>query len=167
MKRLNLLFVMMLFAATAAFAQAPPGKGGSQFNAGLGFSSWGVPIYIGADFGVHEDITIGPKVSYRNYNYNAAGADWDQSLLVIAFNGNYHFNRLLNIPSQWNFYAGVTLGYYLWSDLDEYNDAQSSSLGFDAQIGGRYFFNDKIGVNLEFGGGTAAGGSFGITVKMK
>ncbi|MCU0396985.1 MAG: hypothetical protein MUC73_02675 [Cyclobacteriaceae bacterium] len=166
MKKINLLFAMMLLTLGVAFAQAPPGKGGSQLNAGLGFSSYGVPIYFGADFGVHEDITIGPKISFRNYDYNAAGDDWDQNLTVIAFNGNYHFNRLLNMPSEWNFYAGLSLGYYIWSDI-EYGDAKSSSFGLDAQIGGRYFFSDKFGINLEFGGGTASGGSFGITYRIK
>jgi hypothetical protein len=84
----------------------------------------------------------------------------------LAFNGNYHFNTLFNMPSEWNFYAGLTLGYYIWSDLDDYPDARGSGIGLDAQIGGRYFFSDKFGVNLEFGGGTGAGGSFGITVKL-
>jgi hypothetical protein len=39
-----------------------------------------------------------------------------------------------------------------------------SGLGLGAQIGGRYFFKDNFGLNLEFGGGNAlSGGKFGIT----
>lgn len=167
MKKITLLGLFSLLGLTLAFAQAPPGKGGKQLNAGLGFSGWGVPVYVGADFGVHQDITIGPKVSYRNYSYSALGNDWDQSLIVLSFNGNYHFNTLFNMPSEWNFYAGLTLGYYIWSDLDDYPGARNSGIGLDAQIGGRYFFSDKFGVNLEFGGGSGTGGgSFGITVKL-
>ncbi|HRJ30362.1 MAG TPA: hypothetical protein PLV21_03130 [Cyclobacteriaceae bacterium] len=166
MKKISLLFVFSLVACAVSIAQAPPGKGGKQFNAGLGFSGWGVPVYAGVDFGVHQDITIGPRVSYRNYKYRALGADWNQSLFVIGFNGNYHFNRLLDMPSEWNLYAGLTIGYLIWSD-NEYTGARASGLGLDGQIGGRYFFSNKFGVNLEFGGGSGTGGgSFGITVKL-
>lgn len=166
MKKLTLIGSFLVLGLTLAFAQAPPGKGGKQLNAGLGFSGWGVPVYAGMDFGVHQDITIGPKVSYRRHSYRAGGINWDQSLIVLGFNGNYHFNTLFNMPSEWNFYAGLTAGYYIWSD-NEYDSAPRSRMYLDAQIGGRYFFSDKFGVNLEFGGGAGTGGgSFGITLKL-
>ena len=159
MKKITLIGLFSLLGLTLALAQAPPGKGGKQLNAGLGFSGFGVPVYAGLDFGVHQDITIGPRVSFRNYS------DFDQSLFVAGFNGNYHFNTLFNMPSEWNFYAGLTIGYYVWSDSD-LPGRERSGIGLDAQIGGRYFFSEKFGVNLEFGGGTGTGGSFGITVKL-
>jgi hypothetical protein len=43
---------------------------------------------------------------------------------------------------------------------------ESSGIGFDAQVGARYFFNDRFGINLEFGGGTGSGGNIGITYKL-
>ncbi len=165
MKRINLLMLMLLLVSSAAFSQAPLGKGGKQLNAGLGFSTWGVPIYAGLDFGVHQDITIGPVISFQNYGYTAAGNKYNQNLIVLGFNGNYHFNTILDIPSQWDFYAGLTMGYYIWSDND-YIGRESSGLGLYAQVGGRYFFNDNFGVNLQFGGGTSSGGTFGITYKF-
>lgn len=165
MKKINWLIVFSMLAASVAFAQAPPGKGGKQLNAGIGFSSWGVPVHVGLDFGVHPDITIGPDISYRNYRYRAGGFKWDQSLTVIGFNGNYHFNTLLDIPSEWNFYAGLTLGYYIWSN-SENTGAYGSGMGVSGQIGGRYFFSDKFGLHLELGGGRATGGTFGITLKL-
>lgn len=160
MKKITLLGLFSLLGLTLAFAQAPPGKGGKQLNAGLGFSGWGLPVYVGADFGVHQDITIGPRVTFRNYS------DIDRNLITFGFNGNYHFNTLFNMPSEWNFYAGLTMNYYSWSG-DEVTGAPKSRLYLDAQIGGRYFFSDKFGVNLEFGGGAGTGGGiFGITVKL-
>jgi outer membrane immunogenic protein len=167
MKKINALLLIALLGSTVALAQAPPGKGGAQLNAGLGFSSWGVPVHVGLDFGVHPDITIGPDISYRNYRYRAGGFKWDQSLIVVGFNGNYHFNTLLNIPSEWNFYAGLTLGYYIWSDLDDYVGAYASGVRLAGQIGGRYFFSDKFGLQLELGGGGFTGGTFGVTIKLK
>jgi outer membrane immunogenic protein len=164
MKKIIGLFLICFLASVFSFAQAPPGKGGKQLNAGLGLSNWGVPVYVGLDFGVHPDITIGPRVSYRNRNYVSGGNRYNQTLAVFSFNGNYHFNNLLDMPSEWNFYAGLTMGYYYWSTAEF--GGLVSGLGVDAQIGGRYFLSEKFALNLEFGGGTGAGGVFGITVKL-
>ncbi len=170
MKRITLLTCFMAAGIAGCYAQGTLGKGGKQFNAGLGFSNYGVPIYAGLDFGVHESITIGPKISFRNYNDKYLGTKYSQSLVVVSFNGNYHFNKLFNLPSEWDVYAGASLGYYLWSEGKingtPYSGAQASSLGFDGQVGGRYFFNKKFAINLELGGGTGTGGNFGITYKL-
>lgn len=170
MKKVIVVCSFLISSLTYLNAQAPLGKGGKQFNAGLGFSSWGVPIYAGLDFGVHPDITIGPQVSYRGYSekYRENGSvyKYSHSIFVLAFNGNYHFNTLLQIPSQWDLYAGLTLGYYIWTSPSGYLGNRGSGLGLDAQIGGRYFFSEKFGINLEFGGGTASGGKIGITCKL-
>lgn len=164
MKRITLLTCFMVAGIAACYAQGTLGKGGKQFNAGLGFSNYGVPIYLGMDFGVHESITIGPKISFRNHSYKYSGTKYSQSLTVISFNGNYHFNKLIDLPSEWDFYAGASLGYYVWASADF--GGQLSGIGFDGQIGGRYFFNKKFGINLELGGGTGTGGNFGITYKL-
>jgi outer membrane immunogenic protein len=171
MKKTVAICFVLLSSITYSFAQAPLEKGGKQLNAGLGFSRWGVPIYVGLDFGVHPDITIGPQVSFRSFSeryrdHFGNRYSYNHSIIVLAFNGNYHFNRLLEIPSEWDVYAGLTLGYYIWSSPSGYLGDRDSAIGLDAQIGGRYFFSEKFGVNLELGGGTASGGKFGITYKL-
>jgi outer membrane immunogenic protein len=170
MKKLIFSSVVILIASSSSFAQGTLGNGGKQFNAGVGFSDWGVPIYAGFDFGVHESVTIGPRLSFRNYVYTRANSEYRQSLTVLSFNGNYHFNKLLNLPSPWDFYTGLSLGYYFWSDVKSSSGnnivGNSSALGLDFQVGGRYFFSDQFGVNLEFVGGTGPGGNFGITYKF-
>lgn len=167
MRKKVAVFIVLFCGFSYCFAQAPLGNGGKQVNAGFGFSGWGVPIYAGLDFGVHPDITIGPQLSYRSYRetYRFGGDRYryNHSIFVIGFNGNYHFNTLLEIPSEWDFYAGLTLGYYIWSSPSGYLGNRDSGIGLDGQIGGRYFFSDQFGINLEFGGGTTAGGKFGIT----
>ena len=170
MKKLKLVILFTLLASTFSLAQGTLGKGGKQLNAGLGFSDYGVPIYVGVDFGVHESVTIGPRLSFRNYGYTRSGYKYNQNLTVLSFNGNYHFNKLINLPSEWDLYAGLTLGYYFWSYVKSssgvYYEGNSSQIGLEAQIGGRYFFSDNFGLNLEFGGGSEAGGRFGITYKF-
>ncbi len=155
------VFLFVIFCSVVQ-AQAPLRKGEQQLNAGFGLSGWGVPIYAGIDFGVNNDITVGPRISFRNYTRYFGGRPYDQSLMVIAVTGHYHFNRLFEMPSNWNCYAGLSLGYYAWS-AEEWPGARSSQMGLDIQIGGRYFFNRTTGINLEFGGGTGSSAIIGIT----
>jgi len=167
MKKLYLTFILLI-AASVIFAQESPiAKGQAQINFGVGFSSWGIPLYAGFDYGVHKDITIGAEISFRSYN-----DDWDHdkyhhSVFGFLGNANYHFNTILNIPSNWDFYAGLNLGFYSWSSPNDYDGSHSSGLGIGAQIGGRYYFSDKVGINLEFGGGNSvSGGKFGLSIKL-
>jgi len=162
MKRISIVFALMIFSVFAMNAQAPLPKGGAQLNAGFGFSGWGVPIYVGADFGIAKDFTLGIEGSFRSYS---AGYG---SVTIFGFlgNGNYHFNSIMDIPSNWDFYAGLNLGFYSWSTPSGYSG--SGGLGLGAQVGGRYFINNKFGLNLEFGGGSrVSGGKFGITYRLK
>ena len=162
-------FFLSLFLLTAnfSFAQYALAKGEAQFNAGLGFSSKGIPVYIGFDVGVHKDISVGGELSLRSYYEDYNNDKYHHGILGISGNGNYHFNSLLDIPPAWDFYAGLNLGFYFWNSPDNYPGEGNSGLGLGAQVGGRYYFSDKFGLNLEVGSANAfSGGKFGITIKL-
>lgn len=164
MKKLCLFILVFGITLSAVSAQSSLDKGRKQLNAGFGFSGWGVPLYIGIDFGVSRDITLGLEASFRSYKENYNNSNYNSSIFGFSGNGNYHFNRVLNIPSNWDFYAGLNVGFYGWSSPSGYPGSGNSGLGLGAQIGGRYFFTDRFGINLEFGGGNAfSQGKFGIT----
>ncbi len=61
---INNSLLIITFLLLAANSQSPLGKGNQQLNAGIGFSGWGIPVYVGLDFGVHQDISLG----YRRFN---------------------------------------------------------------------------------------------------
>jgi len=164
MKKLSIIFLLSILTVIVVDAQSPLSKRGKQLNVGVGFSGWGIPIYAGMDFGIHQDITLGFEGSFRSYNQEFPSTSYRSTIIGISGNGNYHFNSLLEIPSNWDFYAGLNIGFYFWSTPSGYPGSGASGLGIGAQIGGRYFFNDNFGLNLEFGGGNAiSGGKFGIT----
>jgi outer membrane immunogenic protein len=166
MKKRVLTF-FLLITAGVVFAQGPISKGESQVNFGVGLSSWGVPVYLGFDYGVHPDITLGAEASYRSYNDNWQNNKYNHSVIGLQGNANYHFNTVLNIPSPWDFYAGLNLGFYSWNSPNNYEGSHNSGIGLGAQIGGRYYFSNKVGINLEFGGGNAfSGGKLGVTIKL-
>ena len=80
---------------------------------------------------------------------------------------------VLNIPDDFDLYAGASLGYYIWNttykgDLSGvvYSGTGTGGTSLGIQFGGRYFLGDnhKTALNLEVGGGTRiSSGTFGIT----
>lgn len=166
MKKQLLLLVCILVSGWA-FSQNPFPKGRNQLNIGVGLSSWGVPIYFGIDHGVGSDFSIGGELSFRDYDEKWSGYRYNHSITGISGNANYHFNRILELNSDWDIYAGVNLGFYIWSSPDEYRGNHSSDLGLGAQVGMRYYLSRKVGLNLEFGSGNAfSGGKIGVTIKI-
>lgn len=150
MKKILLLSIVILFsgAMLAQNGEAPLSKGDKQLNFGLGFSSNGLPVYAGVDFAVHNDVTVGPMVKV-NFDDNTSF-----SLLGRA---DYHFNRIIGIPNNWDFYAGGNIGFNVGNDFD---------LDWGLQVGGRWYWSDKWGLNLEFGGGTGFGTLIGVSMKF-
>lgn len=166
MKKLLFLSSFVLIAGLV-FSQNPLPVGKTQLNLGVGLSGWGVPIYIGFDHGIHRDFTLGAEASFRSYNENWKNNRYRHNITGISGNANYHFNNALEMSKVWDLYAGVNLGFFVWNSPDNYDGNHSSGLGLGAQIGTRYYVSNKVGLNLEFGGGNAfSGGKFGVTIKL-
>lgn len=150
-------------ATTVAKAQGTLAKGDAQLNAGVGLSGWGVPLYVGVDFGVWKNITVGVEGSFRSYS----NIGYTFSIIGVLGNANYHFNELLELPSKWDVYAGLNLGYFIYNTPNGYTGPGLSTLGVSGQVGARYFLSKTVGLNLEAGGGSAVSGlKFGVTVKL-
>jgi len=163
------LFTFILFISTCMYAQSqnalPAGR--SQLNLGLGLSNWGIPVYIGLDYGVSKDITLGAEFSVRNYDEDWNNGVYRQQIMGFIGNGNYHFNNVLKIPSNFDFYAGLNVGFNVWTSPTGYAGSHSSGLAIGAQVGGRYYFNKSLGLNLELGGGnSASNGKFGLSFRL-
>lgn len=174
----NLLIIACAFCTFVGFSQGDLQKGETQLNGGLGLSSFGLPLYVGLDYGVGKDFTVGGDFSYRSYSDgNSSFYKYTYTIIGIGVNGNYHFNNVLDLPKKFDLYGGATLGYYIWKNSYKYtgggtqpfftpNYSGTSGIGYGLQVGGRYFLNDKFGINLEFGGGSFFGGKLGITYKL-
>jgi len=164
MKNLALLIVAAFMLVYTSNAQ-PIEEGESQVNVGVGLSTYGLPVYGGIEFGVAENISVGGEVSYRKWGRYSA---YSPSIITIAGIGNYHVNELLDVPPEFDIYAGLSLGYSIWSDNDVYSYSwfRGSGVYFTGQIGARYFVNDNFAINAELGGGTYSGGKLGVTFKF-
>ena len=151
------LFISLFFTISAAFSQGqmPLEIGGRQLNFGFIGSNTNLPIYVGMDFAVHQDITIGGEVRPQFWNKG--------SFIGLLANGDYHFNTLMDIPSNFDFYLGLEFGFGLW--LSGNSGERSGFIG-GLHLGGRYYWSDKWGVNIELGGGTHYDGKLGLSMKM-
>ena len=147
-----LMVAGLFFAVATASAQAVLGKGNVQLNAGFGTSGWGVPVYVGLEAGLNKDITLGGEVSFRSYSADWVYTKYTHNIFGVMAVGNYHFNSIIPaLPSQVDVYAGMGLGFFISSSSSGYTGDGYS--GFNARIhtGGRYFFSNSFGVNLELG----------------
>ena len=164
MKKIGFLLILAMFFAFSAHAQ----KGKKQFNIGLGFDNSTIPIYLGLDFWVHQDISIGGSVGWRRHKFDYLNDKYYTTLINFSLPVNYHFSRILGVPNKWDIYAGLSIGFFHWSnnvDDDNWKDDNTSGLGLGGQLGVRYFFNSKIGINLEFAGGNhVSDGKIGLSI---
>lgn len=132
--------LIMTFVAAGLYANAQAAKV-------LNFGGLGTGLYASIEFPVHSAITIAPLVN----------TDWEFNHLVIAAKGNFYFDELIGLDSPWDFYAGANLGWRI-SDDGKFNAG--------LQVGGRWFWSEKWGINAEFGGGTGVTGGVGVTMKF-
>lgn len=117
----------------------------------LNLGGIGTGLYGSVEFPVASAITIGPAVY----------TDWDFNSLVFAAKGNYYFDDLFGLPAPWDVYLGANVGWRV--DTENDND---SGANWGAQVGGRWFWSDKWGLNAEFGGGSGVNGGLGVTMKF-
>jgi outer membrane immunogenic protein len=166
MKKWMIMLAAILAIGKTSQAQYALGVGEKQANFGLGLSGWGIPIYAGLDFGVDKDISAGAQVSYRQYHDRWDKYEYRHSIVGILGNANYHFNHLLEIPKEFDVYAGLSLGFYIWNNPSNYYGNHASGLGLAAQAGARYYFKDNVAFHAELGIGNIFDSKIGITVKI-
>jgi hypothetical protein len=131
-------------------------KGDNVLDLGIGFSGYGTPFHGGFEHLFTDDISAGVFLNFASYR--------SVSVVWGGVKGNYHFNRILNLDNnKADIFAGASIGY--WS-VGGVSSSFGNTVLFGVQIGGRYFFSDKIGAFAEFGGGNLSGGTVGVSFKF-
>ncbi len=145
------LIILLVFGFTLSYANAQSGDyalpaGGQQLNFGL-------PGYIGMDWAVMDEITVGAKAQLGIFDNN--------DHVRIGVVADYHFNGLMDLTSDWDVYAGLSAGYRFHVDGKGNDD-----FDIGGQIGGRWFWNESWGLNIEGGFSGSVGGGLGVTWRM-
>lgn len=154
-----------LFAQNGAFS-----KGDKLLNIGIGVNSFydgGIPFGASFEKGITNNISVGLNADYLSSDY----ASLKFTAFYFSARASYHVNDLLKIESEkYDVYGGPTLGYrsFSWKDTDQnLGDNYGSGLFLGLYVGGRYYFNDKIGLFAEVGFIGSTNGRIGVAFKLK
>ena len=148
-KRLFFLLAVFCFLGLGVQAQSTMSKGQLVGSLKVGFSDYGLPLGIAADYGVvsgfingNAAVSVGGEVGvYISDVYTH---------LSLAARGNFHYEFVNNLDT----YLGLNLGLV------------GRNFALNGHLGARYYFG-KVGVGLEFGmGNHAAGGTIGVSMKF-
>ena len=171
--RIFLAFIAISFlVSTNCNAQYNPNNDGSDLlSIGVGVSDWGIPIFARYEVPVASNVTVGGQISFQTKGETYSSYKYKHTITGLNARGSYHFNELLEVPREWDFYAGASLGYYIWNTkyngpgpYYDYSGSGSGGLNIGAHIGARYFFKNNAAFNVELvGGSILAGGTVGVT----
>ncbi len=153
-KRLFFLLAVFCFLGLGVQAQETMSKGQLVGSLKVGFSDYGLPIGVSADYGVvsgfingNAAVSVGGEVGVYMYDKVDGGLGIH---LSAAARGNFHYEFVRNLDT----YLGLNLGIL------------GRSFSLNGHLGARYYFG-KFGVGLEFGmGNHAAGGTLGVSMKF-
>lgn len=148
MKKLIFL-IGFISLSLLGFSQANKG-----LNFGVGANNRGLPVYASYDIPVYPSFALAPQVQF-----GLGGGDF----LILGVKGDYYFDEMFAIPENFDVYGGANLGFLMYFGND---NTKSSGLWLGLEIGGRWFWNEKWGLNVEFAGGVGYSTKFGVTMKM-
>lgn len=158
-KKLLLLVAVFCFLGVSVQAQSikTMTKGSLVGSARAGFSGYGIPVAVAADYGIlsgfingNAAVSVGGELGIFAGNDEERGAFVDFSL---AARGSFHYEFVQNLDT----YAGVHVGLGIGDNLWPY---------ITGHIGARYYFNERFGVNAEIGAGTGFNLSAGVSYKF-
>lgn len=164
----KVFFVLFIcLAANFTYAQAFQ-KGTNVINAGVGFGTnlgglgnarpaVSLSFEHGTwDIGGPGVISLGGYIGNTGYSYKEAGYKQTWNYTIVGIRSAYHYNGIEN-PNL-GLYGGLMLSYNIASYKAEGYDGPNNfngGLGFNGFIGGRYFFNNKLGIYAELGYGVS------------
>lgn len=151
-KKFLFLVAVFCFLGIGVQAQSTMGKGQLVGSARIGFSNYGLPINLTADYGIvgglingNASVSVGGQLGVYLYDtYDGMGAS-----ISLAARGNFHYEFVDNLDT----YVGLNLGLV------------GSTFALNGQLGARYYFGN-FGLNLEFDLGRYSSGCFGVSMKF-
>lgn len=162
-------------------------KGDILINGGLSLGYYGygfagnrsgftIPVTVSAEFGITEDISVGPYLGFARWRYDYLNENYSWRFLTLGGRGTYHFTRLLNEltdgdldEGKLDLYASILLGAEIrtYSGPDGFfSDDTDVVVRLGPVVGVRYYLNPRLGFYFEGGRGTFGYLNFGITVRI-
>ncbi|MBW3469478.1 hypothetical protein [Arthrospiribacter ruber] len=167
--RIAFVFILFIFSLPYVHGQAFQEKDlvlnaglglGSTYAAGLWGGGFGLPIGVGAEYGVASlekgVIGVAGEFGYVGYNF--------YSLTTFGVRGSFHFAELLELEKDnLDLYGGLGLYYRNFNFEGTAFATGGAFLSFHA--GARYYLSEKFGVYGEIGN-TWAWLNLGVVLKI-
>lgn len=142
-------------------------------NAGLGMSTRGLPVFVGIEQTVDEHISAGLIASFQSDRESGAAGTWNHQYFGVGLQGQYHFTEIAQPP--WDFFAGLTLGYYAhrytWAGAGpvpgNYGGNAIGGLQLGGHLGGRYTYKNTTFLAQLDGGSLFSGFLVGLSFPLK
>jgi len=178
MKKLLIGFmIVMVFAVSGFCGEKEFAKGSMFIIPQVLLDEFATQFGASVEYGLTENIGIGATIFYGSWSEDLLG--WgkiSQTLISPSVDAAYHFTKLA--VKNLDVFAGAGIGFsiYSWSwddvmmrGLDE---TGTTSLALTPFLGARYFFSDKIAVNLKFNYGALGdyggfAGVIGAAIRIK
>ena len=157
-----------LFSINANAQETALAQGDNLISATVGFGNFtvsniGVPPVavsyerIVSEFGGKWSIGVGGFGGFFTQKYEGSIHNFGGS---VCAQGNVHF-----CPTEkWDIYAGLGLGYVGYTTANRSVSVHVDGFAWTPELGARYFFSEKFGVNLQFGG--LGIGNVGVTFRF-
>ena len=133
----KLITLLFLWTAGNCFGQDSVrsiNKEKFHYNPGIGFPQNGLTICIGLEYFLLNDLSIGGEI-IGNISFVAG----------ISGNANYHFSRLLKLPSKFDLYAGLNVSECAVGLEDKSGGPPETGHHFwGGQIGCKYYLLDDL-----------------------
>ncbi|MEO8236215.1 MAG: DUF6646 family protein [Flavobacterium sp.] len=143
----KMITLLLVISASIANAQAYKGKGDIKAQVGANIQSGGTGIFVSADFGVGENMSVGFSTNYLLSAKNTY-LSYDTTTLVFEENKPKFIDRI-DAKARFNVNLGNVIG--LDEKMDIYPGLDLGTRNFGAHTGFRYFFTDGFGVFGEAG----------------
>jgi outer membrane protein W len=144
----SLILCLILLASSQIVKAQAFGEGSKIISAGVKVWNGMTPIYLSSEFYIAENIGIGGSVWYAS---KTPATGFNTTNIGPGVFGNYHFN--LN-NDKIDAYSGASLNYWVQSQKaavlgTTIYDSSFSQVYLNLQSGGRYYFNEKFGINAQ------------------
>jgi hypothetical protein len=172
MKKVVLFFAMLIIGFSIS-AQHVFDKGSLMFNAGLGAPvNYGyIPtINFSGDYGVIPTGDVGivgfgglAEIQFADYDWYYNGADGSGMKPIFIFGPRATWHLLVFESDEFDVYGGVGFGImFRGQPYDDYYSSTVSGYG-EGFVGGRWMFQESLGLFAEVGGGSRSFLKGGIT----
>jgi hypothetical protein len=146
-------------SAKKSFGDAPFEEGTSVIQANLGLGGgFGLPVQFSYEYGYKDKVGIGGIVGYGS----TTDGIYSYSYSLFAARVNYH----IQVAEKLDTYFGLSLGYASATVKPAFVGNTGSSIILGGQLGGRYYFTEKLAGSVELGYGMGYL-NIGIAYKLK